>query len=177
MIFGAIMFAATGFPVTEGAAAFVNWAGLAAVLLVFGGFRVFAGGHRPFLGRLGAWGCGLVLAGLAATAVGFIANAAGPLVPKAFEGAVALAAVPAWTLSHLIYAGATVVGIACLRARIVPRSTALLLVASFPLLIAGVSLGLAVGGSAADLITWAATEGQAGLAWALIGALLCRREY
>ena len=45
------------------------------------------------------------------------------------------------------------------------------------LLLAGVALGLAVGGSAADLITWAATEGQAGLAWALIGALLCRREH
>ena len=175
MIIGAVAFAASGFPGVE-VAAWVNWAGLVAVLLVLVGFGVFRAGRRARLGRLGAWGSGLVLAGLAATAVGFLANAVGPLVPATSEGAVALAGVPAWTLSHLVYAGATVLGVACLRARIVPRATALLLIASFPLLLAGVALGLAAGGPASGLITWIATEGQAGLAWSLIGAGLCRRE-
>jgi hypothetical protein len=173
---GAVVFAATGFPgVGEALPWLTNWAGLAAVLLVFAGFRVFGVRQRAGLGRAGAWGLGLVMAGLVATAVGFMANAVGALVPAGIEGGVALAGVPAWILSHLIYIGATVLGAACLRRRCGPRPTAVLLLASLPLLALGVAAGLTLNETASGFVTWAATEGQAGLTWSLIGLGLCRR--
>jgi hypothetical protein len=103
MCAGAIVFAATGFPgVAEVLPQWTNWAGLVGVLLVFAGFREFGLHHRAELGRFGAWGRGLVMAGLVATAVGFLANAVGPLVPGGAEGVVAIAGVPAWILSRLV---------------------------------------------------------------------------
>jgi hypothetical protein len=172
---GAIVFAVTGFPgVVAALPQSTNWAGLAGVLLVFAGFRVFGLRHRAESGRLGAWGRGLVMAGLAATAAGFLANAVGPLVPSGAEGVVALAGVPAWMLSHLVYIGATMLGFACLRKRSGPRPTAVLMIASLPLLVLGVAAGLSLGEPTSEFITWAATEGQAGLVWLLVGVRLCR---
>jgi len=176
---GAIVFAAIGFPgVGAALPQLTDWAGLAGVLLVLAGFRVFGLRHRAESGRLGAWGRGLVMAGLVATAVGFLANAVGPLVPSGAEGLVALAGVPAWILSHLIYIGATMLGVACLRRRSGPvRSlpTAVLMIASLPLLVLGVAAGLSLDEPTSGFITWAATEGQAGLVWSVIGIRLCRR--
>jgi hypothetical protein len=174
---GAIVFAATGFPgVGAALPQSTNWAGLAAVLVVFAGFRVFGLSHRAASGRLGAWGRGLVMAGLAATAVGFLANAVGPLVPSGAEGIVALAGVPAWILSHLVYIGATVLGFAFLQKRSGPRPTAVLMIASLPLLVLGVAAGLSLGEPTSGFITWAATEGQAGLVWSVVGVRLCRED-
>ncbi|GAA2316264.1 MULTISPECIES: hypothetical protein [Glycomyces] len=176
MCAGAIVFAAIGFPgVSAALPQSTDWAGLAGVLLVLAGFRVFGLRHRAELGRLGAWGRGLMTAGLVATAVGFLANAVGPLEPGGAEGVVAIAGVPAWMLSHLVYIGATVLGAACLRKRSGPRPTAVLMIASLPLLVLGVAAGLTSGEPASGYITWAATEGQAGLVWSLIGFRLCRR--
>ncbi|MFG3339607.1 hypothetical protein [Glycomyces sp. NPDC048151] len=172
---GAVVFAATGFPgVSEAVPWLANWAGLAAVVLVLAGFWAFRVRRRADLGRAGAWGVGLVLFGLSATAVGFLANAVGALVPAGAEGGVALAGVPAWILSHLVYVGATVLGAACLRRRSGPRPTAALLLASLPVLVLGVAAGLTLNESASGYVTWAATEGQAGVAWLLIGLGLCR---
>ncbi len=174
---GAIVFAATGFPgVGAALPQSTNWAGLAGVLLVFAGFRVFGIRHRAASGRLGSWGRGLVMAGLVATAVGFLANAVGPLVPGGAEGMVGLAGVPAWVLSHLVYIGATVLGMACLRKRSGPLPAAVLMIASLPLLVLGVAAGLSLGEPASGFVTWAATEGQAGLVWSLVGVRLCRRD-
>lgn len=175
---GAIVFAATGFPGLGAALPqSTNWAGLVAVLVVFSGFRVFGLRHCAELGRLGAWGRGLMMAGLVATAVGFLANAVGPLVPSGAEGVVALAGVPAWILSHLVYIGATVLGAACWRKRSGPPPTAVLMIASLPLLVLGVAAGLSLSEPTSGFITWAATEGQAGLVWLLVGArLLCRES-
>jgi hypothetical protein len=176
MCVGAVVFAATGFPgVAEALPQWTNWAGLAGALLVFAGFREFGLRHRAELGRIGAWGRGLVMAGLVATAVGFLANAVGPLAPGEAEGIVAGAGVPAWRLSHLVYIGATVLGAACLRNRSGPLPTAVLMIASLPLPVLGVAAGLTLGEPTSGFITWAATEGQAGLVWSLIGLRLCRR--
>lgn len=173
---GAIVFAATGFPgVGAALPQWTNWAGLAGVLLVFAGFRVLRLRHRAGSGRLGSWGRGLVMAGLGAAAVGFLANSVGPLAPDGAEGMVALAGVPAWVLSHLVYIGATVLGAAWLRKRAGPLPAAVLMVASLPLLVLGVAAGLRLGEPASGFVTWAATEGQAGLVWLLIGVRLCRR--
>ncbi|MFC3491141.1 hypothetical protein [Glycomyces rhizosphaerae] len=173
---GAIVFAATGFPgVVAALPRSANWAGLAGVLLVFAGFRVYGLRHRAELGRLGAWGRGLVMAGLVATAVGFLANAVGPLAPGEAEGMVALAGVPAWVLSHLVYIGATVLGSACLRKRSGPLPTAILMIASLPLLFLGVAAGLRLGEPTSGFVTWAATEGQAGVVWSLVGVRFCLR--
>ncbi|MDN3240022.1 hypothetical protein [Glycomyces tritici] len=173
---GAIVFAATGFPgVGAALPQSTGWAGLAGVLLVFAGFRAFGRRHRAGSGRLAGWGRGLLMAGLVATAVGFLANAVGPLAPGGVEGMVALAGVPAWVLSHLVYIGATVLGAATLRKRSGPLPEAVLMVASLPLLVLGVAAGLRLGEPASGFVTWAATEGQAGLVWSLIGVRLCRR--
>lgn len=170
---GAVAFAALGLlgsgPDATWILLLTSAAGVAAVLLVAGGVAGFRAAHRGALGRLGAWGAGLVTAGLAATALGFLVNATGPLLPEGAAGTVALVGVPAWSLAHLVYVGATVLGAACLRVPAVPRPLAVLLTAALPLMAAGVGIGLALGGTAATLVTWAATEGQAGLAWLLIG--------
>ncbi|CAM3473053.1 hypothetical protein OCAE111667_11525 [Occultella aeris] len=173
MMAGAVVFAAAGYFAGEpsGTAAYTvsNVAGLIAVAFVLVGFGVFNRRYRAALGRLGGWGIGLVRFGLLATVLGYLVNLVGPLLPGQAAAAVAVVGIPAWSLAHLMYVGATVLGIACLRSGAVPRLVAVPLVCGLPLLLAGVGLGLAVGGTAATVITWIATEGQAGLAWFLVG--------
>jgi hypothetical protein len=43
------------------------------------------------------------------------------------------------------------------------------------LLVLGVAAGLSLDEPTSGFITWAATEGQAGLVWSMIGIRLCRR--
>ncbi|TDE90051.1 hypothetical protein EXU48_19225 [Occultella glacieicola] len=179
MMAGAAVFAAAGYFAGEpsGTAAYTvsNVAGLIAIACVLVGFGGFRRRYRTLLGRLGAWGIGLVRFGLLATVLGYLVNLVGPLLPGQAAAAVAVVGIPAWSLAHLMYVGATVLGIACLRSGAVPRLVGVPLVCGLPLLLAGVGLGLAVGGTAATVITWIATEGQAGLAWFLVGLQLSRR--
>ncbi|THV24320.1 hypothetical protein [Glycomyces paridis] len=170
MSLGAVVFAAAGFVADESAA--WNAAGLAAAVLVLIGFGAF----RHESGRAGAWGIGLVRFGLGATVVGYLVNLVGPLLSEDAEGVAALAGIPAWSLAHLVYIGATVLGIACLRSGSVPRPTAVALVVGLPALLLGVGAGLALGEPFGPAVTWAATEGQAGLAWLLVGLHLLRRR-
>ncbi|WP_154794567.1 hypothetical protein [Occultella kanbiaonis] len=179
MMAGAAVFAAAGYLAGEpsGTAAYTvsNVAGLIAIAFVLAGFGAFHRRYRAVLGRLGAWGIGLIRFGLLATVLGYLVNLVGPLLPGDAAAAVAVIGIPAWSLAHLMYLGATVLGIACLRPGALPRLVSVPLVCGLPLLLAGVGLGLAVGGTAATVITWIATEGQAGLAWFLVGLHLRRR--
>ncbi|MEU6861290.1 hypothetical protein AB0B28_20755 [Glycomyces sp. NPDC046736] len=179
MMLGATGFAAFGFFAgdAEGTTArlVANGAGIAAVSLVLIGILAFRSRHRAESGRGGHWGLGLLVAGLICTAAGCLVNAAGPMLPEDAAAGFAFAAIPAWSLSHLIYIGATVLGIACLRRRTVPRPLAVLLTASLPLLIVGVLLGTTLSGAASHTVTWIATEGQAGAAWFLIATRLRAR--
>ncbi|WP_091040578.1 hypothetical protein [Glycomyces harbinensis] len=177
---GAVVFAAAGYfadqPSGSAGYAVSNVAGLAAVSAVLIGFGAFHRRHRAELGRLGAWGAGLVRFGLVATVVGYLVNLVGPSLPERYEAVAALAGIPAWSLAHLMYAGATVLGLACLRAAAVPRPVAVALTCGLPVLLAGVGAGLALGEPYAHVVTWAATEGQAGLAWLLVGLRLSVRR-
>ncbi|MCD0446632.1 hypothetical protein LO763_23725 [Glycomyces sp. A-F 0318] len=169
---GAVVFAATGYFADEppGTAGYLvsNTAGLIAVALVLAGIGAFHRRHGPRLGRPGAWGAGLVRFGLVATVLGYAVNLIGPLLPDRAQAVAAVAGIPAWSLAHLMYAGATVLGLACLRAK-VPRRVALPLAGGLPVLLVGVGCGLALGEPFAPAVAWAATEGQAGLAWFLVG--------
>lgn len=180
MMTGAVVFAAAGYFADEpsGTAWYLasNAAGLAAVVCVMVGMNAFYRGRRESLGRLGSWGAGLIRFGLVATVAGYLVNLIGPELPEAAEGIAALAGIPAWSLAHLMYVGATVLGLACLRAGTVPRLVAVPLVAGVPVLLIGVGLGLALGEPFAPVVTWAATEGQAGLAWLLVGLHLTARR-
>jgi hypothetical protein len=173
MMAGAAVFAASGYFAGESSGTAGYWvsnvAGLIAIAFVLVGFGVFRRRYRAVLGRLGAWGIGLVRIGLLATVLGYLVNLVGPLLPGDAAAAVAVAGIPAWSLAHLMYVGATVLGLACLRSGAVPRLVAVALTLGLPLLVVGVGLGLAVGGPAATVITWVATEGQAGLAWFVVG--------
>ncbi|WP_133884207.1 hypothetical protein [Glycomyces sp. NRRL B-16210] len=177
MAAGAVVFAAAGYvaDAPPGTIGYLvsNAAGLAAVACVLVGMNAFVRGES--LGRLGSWGTGLIRIGLVATIVGYLVNLIGPALPEAAEGIVAIAGIPAWSLAHLMYAGATVLGLACLRAGSVPRIVAVPLAAGLPVLLIGVGLGLALGEPSAPVLTWAATEGQAGLAWLLVGLRLSAR--
>lgn len=179
MAFGAITFAVSGLvadePLGTTLSSVMSGAVVVAALLMLVGIMQLLPVRRAALGRTARWGGGLVVAGLVATAMGSVLNVVVPLMQESAQAAFALAGIPAWSLSHLIYVGATVLGIACLRRPVVPRPLAILLVASLPLLLLGVALGLALPEPASHVVTWAATEGQAGVAWLLIAVHHARR--
>ncbi|MFL1380399.1 hypothetical protein [Nocardiopsis protaetiae] len=173
---GAVVFAASGLlPGGEsgtGTYLLVNLVVGGAMALVLFGLPVLRLRYREPLGRPGAWGSGLTAAGLVATMAGCLTNiVAGSLTGQA-QGVVAAVGIPAWILAHLVYVGATVLGLACLRVPAVPRPVAAALIGGLPVLVIGVLCGLTLDGTAATVVTWASTEGQVGLAWLLAGGFL-----
>ncbi|MFL1429305.1 MULTISPECIES: hypothetical protein [unclassified Nocardiopsis] len=173
---GAVVFAASGLlPGGEsgtGTYLLVNLVVVGAMALVLFGLPVLRLRYRESLGRPGAWGSGLTAAGLVATMAGCLTNiVAGSLTGQA-QGVVAAVGIPAWILAHLVYVGATVLGLACLRVSAVPRPVAAALIGGLPVLVIGVLCGLTLDGTAATVVTWASTEGQVGLAWLLAGGFL-----
>lgn len=173
---GAVVFAVSGLlPGGEsgtGAYLAVNLLVVGAMALVLHGLPVLRGRYRERLGRLGAWGAGLTAVGLVATMAGCLANIIAGALTGPAQGVVAAVGIPAWILAHLVYAGATVLGLACLRVPAVPRPVAVALVGGLPVLVVGVLCGLALDGTASTVVTWASTEGQVGLAWLLLGGFL-----
>lgn len=129
-------------------------------------------GQRATLGRGAAWGVRLTAAGLVAVLVGCLTNIVAAWSTGSAQAVVAAVGIPAWMLAHLVYVGASVLGLAWLRGGVVPRVVAVPLALSLVVTVAGVLVGLTLDGTAAKMITWASTEGQIGLAWLLAGTVL-----
>ncbi|ACQ78750.1 hypothetical protein Bcav_0487 [Beutenbergia cavernae DSM 12333] len=179
LVLGGIAFAAAGSPVwgepelgSPTSVAQVAVAVIGGALLLVG--VVGLGRSRPATsGRLGRWGTGLVVAGLAAHLLGSALGGLAPTLPAGAADVVAVAAIPAWALAHLAYVGTTLIGVATWRSGALPRPVSALLVACAPLVLAGVPASLAlepaVGSGVSAVIAWIATEGQLGLGWLLVG--------
>ncbi|MCH1883553.1 hypothetical protein [Agrococcus sp. ARC_14] len=178
---GAVLFALLGSgvlgAVEPGSAAFVaqNTIGLVAgVLLVLGASAL--GGARPAASSapdaLLRWGIRCATIGFACAA-GMHALA---ILSSGLDGAaaqpLALAGVPLVIASHLLYLGTSLVGAAMLRRRLAPVAVGVLLVASLPILLVGVPLGLALDpGGSGGVVAWIATEAQTGAAWFALAAV------